>query len=294
MNKIFGISNFIKVKKIIAFAILLNLSSKSTFANDNKNYKTELKYSKYIPIEYKKDVAIELGDSIFMKYNKGIGLSYNLRKYNKKIFFFLGNHDGMELGELGFRDYNSQRVNVFGVNEYGIQGGVRKNGNNEVGFWITDPGGMVIQGKDSSAINYALRVTNGHSNIGSGKNLFTIQNNGNTYIYGNLGILENNPNSTLDINGSLSTKVIVVSNSIELGNGTTYVYSGDTEQNFILPEIENTINRLYFIKNRGNGVIKLQCKNNAQLYSTMPISNILINPGESITIQNDGTYWITL
>lgn len=175
----------------IVLIIIINTNSISYSANKiKKRIITETIQPKIlVNIEDGKDVAFEMGDSIYVNYNKGIGLSYNFRKENKKIFAFLGNHNGMELGEIGFRDYKGPAVNVFGVCENGIQGSARKTGNTEVGFWISDPEGMVLQGKDNLSSNFALRVTSGSTQIGNGTNLFTVRNNGQTTISGNLGIL---------------------------------------------------------------------------------------------------------
>lgn len=242
-----------------------------------------------------KYAAFELSDSIFPPKNKGVALSYNRKNSSQKFFVFLGEHQGMEFGELGYRDYLGKTINVIGVGDNDIQAAVIDSGASEVGWSIADPEGMLIQGKDSGKTNYALKIKQGNNKWGNGGDLFSVRNDGQVLSNGNLGIAASNPLSQFEVGGSSGFKVKIISDTkAELDNATTYVFDGSKPSVWTLPELKNSANRIYFLKNRGNANVKIVCQNSEQLYSIKKVDFIEIKPGGSSIIQNDGYYWIVM
>ena len=61
-----------------------------------------------------------------------------------------------------------------------------------------------------------------------------------------------------------------------------------------LPALANNTGLTYRIKNRGTGAITLQCAGADQIYATSAAASISIAAGDSATVTNDGTYWLSL
>ncbi|MEK6879157.1 MAG: hypothetical protein AABY22_06085, partial [Nanoarchaeota archaeon] len=72
---------------------------------------------------------------------------------------------------------------------------------------------------------------------------------------------------------------------------TVYVFSGSVDTTWTLPSLSSSLNKIYFIKNRGSANIILQRAGSDNLYDTSSVTSITILPGESYIIANDGTYW---
>jgi hypothetical protein len=72
---------------------------------------------------------------------------------------------------------------------------------------------------------------------------------------------------------------------------TNYIFSG-TSSTWTLPPVSGTTNHVFYIKNRGSGIITLNTAASAnELYTTSPVNTLAINPGESYMLISDGTYF---
>lgn len=70
-----------------------------------------------------------------------------------------------------------------------------------------------------------------------------------------------------------------------------YVFTGATAT-WHLPAIASKTGWLYFIKNRGSGILTVDMVDaSVSIYSTGAVSSFTLNPGESFMFLNDGTYW---
>lgn len=234
------------------------------------------------------NAVIEQGDSIFPPGNKGAAISYDRAAGMEKFFVFTGEHEGMHIAEIGYRNYHGSQINVIGVADDAIQGAVIDSGKIETGWLVSDPEGMSVQGKDTTTQHYALRVTAGHENFGKGAPLFSVRNDGS------IAAGATAPQSTFDVAGSFGAKAITTASDIALGNATTYVFTGTTRARWVLPPLSATMNRMYFIKNRGSASITILCSQKEKIYTSAPVSTTEVAPGKSLILQNDGTYWLVL
>ena len=107
---------------------------------------------------------------------------------------------------------------------------------------------------------------------------------GNTFIDGNVS------------HGAATSLKTFVSSAatLTIGNSaTTYVFSGTTTT-WTLPAVSGNTSKVFFMKNRGSGDITLNRAGADNIYDTAAVTSITITPGQSIMIQNDGTYWLVM
>jgi hypothetical protein len=76
-------------------------------------------------------------------------------------------------------------------------------------------------------------------------------------------------------------------------DASVYVNTG-AATTWTLPALANNTGLTYRIKNRGTGAITLQRAGTDQLYDTAAVTSITIAAGASVTIINDGSYWLSL
>jgi hypothetical protein len=74
-------------------------------------------------------------------------------------------------------------------------------------------------------------------------------------------------------------------------DASVYVNTG-AAATWTLPAVANNAGLTYRIKNRGTGAITLQRAGSDQLYDTAAQTSISVAPGASVTVINDGTYWV--
>lgn len=117
------------------------------------------------------------------------------------------------------------------------------------------------------------------------------------YNLGNVGINTQTPEYTLDLNGSIRVvEGLIVgtntstSSSITLGARPFYVNSG-ASSTWTLPPIDVSAGRIYFVKNRGTGIVTLTTAVGEFFYVTSETSTWLMRPGEAYILICDGTYW---
>lgn len=98
-------------------------------------------------------------------------------------------------------------------------------------------------------------------------------------------------NTTLKINQVISLKPSGLNlTSFILGTEPFYVNRATGNVSWLLPSINQTTGRLYYIKNQGSGII-LSGQSNDYIFDSYPVINYTINSGASCTIINDSTYW---
>jgi len=76
-------------------------------------------------------------------------------------------------------------------------------------------------------------------------------------------------------------------------NASVRVHNG-AATTWTLPALANNTGLTYQIKNRGTDAITLQRAGTDQIYDTSAVTSISIQPGGSVTIINDGTFWLVL
>ena len=130
-----------------------------------------------------------------------------------------------------------------------------------------------------------------------GASQWTTTGNDIYYNVGNVGINNSAPEYTLDVNGSIRAfeglavgSNTSTSNLVTLGARPFYVNSGATST-WILPPIDESVGRIYFVKNRGSGIVTLTAAAGEFFYVTSQTSTWLMRPGEAYILICDGTYW---
>lgn len=134
-------------------------------------------------------------------------------------------------------------------------------------------------------------------------NLKATANTQNIYQMGNVGIQNNNPNSTLAVTGSVSHSIRVITAN-DAANGTDYtiVSRAAGAVNLILPDPSTCTGRIYYIINNGGGAITTSrsfevSTGQTQNFIPQAVTNInspIINFGNKYQIQSDGTTWVLL
>lgn len=94
------------------------------------------------------------------------------------------------------------------------------------------------------------------------------------------------------------TQSVITSNAATLTmarDGSVYVGTATSgTPTWTLPTLANNTGLTYRIKNRGSVPLVIQRAGSDQLYDTAAVNSVSIAAGASVTIINDGTYWITL
>jgi hypothetical protein len=75
-------------------------------------------------------------------------------------------------------------------------------------------------------------------------------------------------------------------------DAAVYVNTG-AAATWTLPALANNAGLTYKIKNRGTGAVTLQCAGADQLYDTAAQTSISIAAGATVTVVNDGSYWLS-
>lgn len=75
---------------------------------------------------------------------------------------------------------------------------------------------------------------------------------------------------------------------------STYIYTGAGAAVWDLPALANNTGMDFKGKNRGAGNVTLQRAGTDQLYTTEAVTSIVMAPGESFHVVNDGTYWVVM
>jgi len=85
----------------------------------------------------------------------------------------------------------------------------------------------------------------------------------------------------------------VVSNSsyLTLSNSSIYIYNGSGNAVWVLPSVSNSVNTVYYIKNRGGATLNITGVYPDQIYSTSPVYSFNILSGQSYMFNDDGQYW---
>jgi hypothetical protein len=101
---------------------------------------------------------------------------------------------------------------------------------------------------------------------------------------GKLGIGETNPQSTLDVNGSVSASIVTLSANATLNETHhTVIITGGTS--FILPAASSCIGRMYILINR-TATVKTMSS-----YLAFSGTSTSLGANTGITVQSDGTNW---
>lgn len=88
-------------------------------------------------------------------------------------------------------------------------------------------------------------------------------------------------------------RVTVTNNASETMQPTfsDWVFSGTTAT-WTLPAISGNTGVKFFIKNRGSGNLTIQSNSGSQIYDVAAVASIIVLPGESRILLNDGTYFL--
>ena len=91
--------------------------------------------------------------------------------------------------------------------------------------------------------------------------------------------------------GSRHIKTIKSAINITLGNAQFYVFNGTTAT-WTLPAVSGSTGLTYVIKNQGSGILTVNANGGSnEIYTILAINTVAVNPGESLTIISDGTYF---
>jgi hypothetical protein len=158
-----------------------------------------------------------------------------------------------------------------------------QSGNVSDSILVVSPSNGVLRRVSPSVLSSATEPWNSTStNVGA------ISNADNIYQMGNVGIKDNNPNSTLSVNGSLGTNFNIITSNYTLTANDYYVnYEGTSNATFTLPS--GTISncrcegRTYVVSNPTNFSVIL---NPASGETISGANTITIDPKQTISIVN--------
>jgi len=237
--------------------------------------------------------------------NAGIG-AYAMYTGNGSHNSWIGSNSGY--GVWG--NSNSYNTGVGSFSGYGITtGGYNTFVGLGSGRSVTTGTNNILIGKWVSNIVAQLsnRLTTGSFNIGIGDTInfssATVSrelNIGRT-IYGTgiytdtakIGVNIQAPNSTLQVNGSLSLKYLAVENTYSvLKTDYTIDCTGNGTFTVTLPTAANIAGRIYVIKNSGSGVITVATTSSQTIDGST--TNSLSTQYSRVTVQSNGANWIIL
>lgn len=171
-------------------------------------------------------------------------LNYNTTGLNNVSIGFKSlwnNISGSNNISIGYNALYGNRYNDKNT-AIGYEAGYLDNDGN-----INDGSNSIYLGSNTKALstNQTNQIVIGSETIGNGSNTATLGNDNiqETYLKGNVSINNTDPKSSLDIKGSVSFN----KNSIFSGN--TWV---DISSNLTLPQLSETIGRMYYINNSCN------------------------------------------
>lgn len=145
---------------------------------------------------------------------------------------------------------------------------------------VTDAATVVIAGATAATVtgaNYALWSQSGLNRL-----------DGNTSIGTGAAAAH-----TLDVGGSTGLKVTTSSTTLTLNaSSTNYVFTGTTAT-WTLPTVASSINRVYFIKNRGSGTLTINSNAGGNdIYTSSATNTTTVTAGQAIMLVNDGAFWL--
>lgn len=73
-------------------------------------------------------------------------------------------------------------------------------------------------------------------------------------------------------------------------NYNHYVFTGSTST-WTLPAVSGTANVIYYIKNRGSGVLTINTTSGNEIYETAAVATINVSAGAALVLFSDGTYY---
>lgn len=89
--------------------------------------------------------------------------------------------------------------------------------------------------------------------------------------------------------GTSSSTSVMLSASDEY-----FVYTGSAASTWTLPTVSGNTGAWMILSNRGAGTITLASNSGSQIYDAAALTTISITPGLSVTLVNDGTYWVVV
>lgn len=105
-----------------------------------------------------------------------------------------------------------------------------------------------------------------------------------------IGVGTTTPNSTLDVQGSISGKVTVSSSaSYSLGNEYSYIYTGAGAATVTLPTAASIAGRMYTIKNASSSALTINTTSSQNIDGAATF--ILTSQYQTISIVSNGTDW---
>jgi hypothetical protein len=161
---------------------------------------------------------------------------------------------------------------------------------------LTYHGPISASGSNVASINWTIKGGTGTGNAAPAPIIFQIAQAGasGTSVQTHADVLTLKTKH-LDVDQGLGLKVEASSaTSLTLDNKSIYVFTGSSATTWTLPTISGNTNRTYFIKNKGSAIITLTAAGADKIYLTSQIATLLIHPGESHVLINDGTDWSIL
>tara|TARA_R110000765_G_scaffold238440_1_gene341112 strand:+ start:336 stop:1349 length:1014 start_codon:yes stop_codon:yes gene_type:complete len=153
------------------------------------------------------------------------------------------------------------------------------NNNGSLSFTIGDDGNEPII---FNKYNY---------NTGTNVEMMRLQGTGlNNFVRAGINVNKNTPNSTLQVNGSISNSIIITTGNLSLTEVHHTIILGDYRHNITLPLAGSCVGRVYVIKNPFGGRGNL----NGNISSFIDIgggNSTTISERSVIYVQSDGTNW---
>lgn len=107
------------------------------------------------------------------------------------------------------------------------------------------------------------------------------------------GIGLDNPKSSFEVNGSSGFNWLNITGSATLDDSSTgWEYTGAGGDQFDLPSIAGSQGRHYVIKNKSISNLTVAAQAGENIYTTITVSSIVLAPGDSVTVDNDGVDWL--
>lgn len=153
---------------------------------------------------------------------------------------------------------------------------------NNYGFGIAPTAKLTLPAGTATANTAPLKFTAG--------TILTVAESGVLETDGGNNLFYTN---TTAVRGRLQQNRTVVSGAASLAitdNYNHYVFDGVTST-WTLPAVSGTANVIYYIKNRGSGVLTINTTSGNEIYDTAPVNTLAVSAGSALVLFSDGTYY---